>query len=76
MCDMSAREALSTAIPEVEYNKIKSLITSHLIWKALETSFEGNAHSKKLKLQSWICAFQDAKIMEDESIRAYVGRIS
>ena len=38
--------------------------------------FEGDENSKKLRLQSWICAFQDAKIMEDESIRTYVGRIS
>ena len=29
-----------------------------------------------MRLQSWICAFQDAKMMEDESIRTYIGRIS
>ena len=29
-----------------------------------------------MRLQNWICAFQDAKMMEDESIRTYVGRIS
>ena len=44
--------------------------------EALETSFEGDAHSKKLRLQSWIFAFQDAKMMEDESIRTFVGKIS
>ena len=38
-------------------------------------SFEGDAHSKKSRLQSWICAFQDAKMMEDESVRTYIGRI-
>ena len=26
-------------------------------------------------MQSWICAFQDAKMMEDESVRTYIGRI-
>ena len=46
-----------------------------MIWKALKNSFEGDEHSKKLRLKSWICAFQDAKMMEDESIRTYIGRI-
>ena len=31
---------------------------------------------KRMKLQNWICTFQDAKMMEDESIRSYVGTIS
>ena len=30
---------------------------------------------KGVRLQNWICAFQDAKMMEDESIRNYVGKI-
>ena len=76
MCDMRVIEALLIALPKIEYNQVKSLATSHLIWKALENSFEGDEHSKKLRLQSWIRTFQDAKMMEDESIRAYVGRIS
>ena len=76
MCDMRAREALLTTLLEIEYNQVKSLVTSHLIWKVLETSFEGDAHSKKLRLQSWICVFQDAKMMEDEYVRTYIGRIS
>ena len=42
----------------------------------MENSFEGDEHSKKLRLQNWICAFQDAKMMEDESVRTYIGRIS
>ena len=46
-----------------------------MIWKAFENSFEGDEHSKKLRLQNWICAFQDPKMMEGESIRTYVGRI-
>ena len=41
----------------------------------MENIFEGDEHSKKLRLQSWICAFQDAKVMEDESIRTYIGSI-
>ena len=76
MCDMRARETLLTTLPKIEYNVVKSPATFHLIWKALENSFKGDAHSKNLRLQSYICAFQDAKMMEDESIRSYVGRIS
>ena len=49
MCDMRAREALLTTLPEIEYNQIKSLVTSHFIWKALENSFECDANSKKLR---------------------------
>ena len=75
MCDMRDREALLTALPKIEYNQEKSLATSHLIWKALENSFEGDTHSKKLRLKSQICSFKDAKIMEDESVRIFVGRI-
>ena len=74
MCDMRAREALLSTLPKIEYNQVKSLNTSHKIWKVLENSFKGDDHSKKLRLQSWICAFQDAKMMEDESIRIYVGK--
>ena len=51
-------------------------MTSHLIWKALENGFECDAYSKKLRLKSWICAFKDDKMMEDESLRTYIGRIS
>ena len=42
----------------------------------MENSFKGDAHSKKLRLECWICAFQDAKMMEDESVRTYIGKIS
>ena len=76
MCDMRASEALLSTLPKIEYNQVKSLATSHLIWKALENSFEGDAHSKKLRLQSWICASQDAKMMKDEFVRTYIGKIS
>lgn len=75
MCNMRAREALLSELPEEEYNLLKTLDTSHKSWKALENSFVGDVHSKKMRLQNYICAFQDAKMMEDKSIRAYVGRI-
>ena len=57
ICAMRAREAILTAIPKIKYNQIKPLINSHIIWKALENSFEVDENSKKLKLQSWICTF-------------------
>ena len=52
------------------------LKTSHEIWKALEENYEVDTHVKKVRLQNLICEFQDARMMEDESIRSYVGRIS
>ena len=73
---MRAREALLWALLDNEYSQIKTLQTSHEIWKALESIFEGDTHTKRVILQNWICTFQDAKMMEDESIRSYVGTIS
>ena len=46
------------------------------MWKALESNYESDKHAKRVRLHNWICAFQDAKMMEDESMRNYVGRIS
>ena len=28
-----------------------------------------------MRLKSWICAYQDTKMMEDESVRSYIGWI-
>ena len=63
MCNMRTREELLLALPENEYNQIKSLETSYKIWAALESTFEGDTHAKRIRLQNWICAFQDAKMM-------------
>ena len=46
------------------------------MWKALESNYESDKHAKRVRLHNWICAFQDAKMMEDESMRNYVGMIS
>ena len=42
----------------------------------MENSFEGDKHSKNLRPHNWFCAFQDAKMMADEFVRTYIGRIS
>ena len=76
MCNMRAKEALLSVLLENEYSQVKLCQTSHQILKALESKFEGDKHAKRMRLQNWICIFQDAKMMEDESIRNYVGRIS
>ena len=76
MCNIRDREALLSTLPENEYNQVKLLKTSHEIWKALESNYKGDKHAKRVRLQNWICAFQDAKMMEDEYVRSYVGRIS
>ena len=52
MCDIKAREGLLTKFPKIEYNQVKSLAISHLIWKALENIFEGNDYSKNLRLKN------------------------
>ena len=49
---------------------------SYKIWKALESTFEGDKHAERMRLQNWICAFQNSEMMEDESLRSYIGRIS
>ena len=75
MCNVRAREALLSALPKNKYNQVKLLKKSHEIQKALESNFDGDKHAKRVRLKNWICAFQDAKMMEDEFVRNYVGRI-
>ena len=65
MCNMRAREALLSALPENEYCQVKTLQTSYAIWTKLESTFEGDPHAKRKILQNWICAFQDGRMMED-----------
>ena len=76
MCNLRAREAILSALPKSEYSQVKQLKTSHEIWKTLEANYEGDTHAKRVRLQNLHCAFQDARMMEDESIRSYIGRIS
>ena len=64
------REALLTTLLENEYSQVKSLVTSNEIWKALESTFEGNDDAKRMRLWNWICAFQDDRMMEDEYLRS------
>ena len=54
----------------------KLLNLSTETWKTLESSFEGVQHAKRVRLQNRICLFQEAKMMEDEFVRSYIGRIS
>ena len=75
MCNIREKEAILSALLESEYSQVKLLKTSHEIWKALEANYEGDTHAKRLRLQNFIFAFQDSIMMEDESIRSYVGRI-
>ena len=37
--------------------------------------FEGDVYAQRIILQNLICLFQDDKMMEDESIRSYNGKI-
>ena len=50
MCNMRAREALLSSIPENEYNQVKTFQTSHEIWKTSEVTFEHDDHAKRMKL--------------------------
>ena len=75
MCNIREREAILLALSKNEYSQVKLLKTSHEIWKALEANYEGDTHAKRARLQNLHCAFQDARMMEDEFVRSYVGRI-
>ena len=76
MCNIRAREAILSVLPKSEYSQVKQLKTSYEIWKTLEANYEGDTHAKRVRLQNLYFTFQDAKMMEDESIRSYIGRIS
>ena len=58
---MRARVAMLSTLLEIEYSQVKSLVTYHMIWKALENSFEGDGHSKKLRLQVGFMHFRMPK---------------
>ena len=75
MCNIRAREAILLALLESEYSQVKLLKTSHGIWKSLEANYEGDTHAKRVRLKKFLCAFQDAKMMEDNFVRSYIGRI-
>ena len=72
---MREREALLIALLENEYSQVNSLVTSYEILKALESNFVCDDHAKRMRLHNWICAFQDARMMEDEFVRSCIGRI-
>ena len=76
MCNIREREAILSALLESEYSQVKLLKTSYEIWKALEAKYEGDTHAKRVRLQNLHCAFQDARMIEDESVRSYIGKIS
>ena len=42
----------------------------------MEANYESDTHAKRVRLQNLHCTFQDARMMEDESVRSYIGRIS
>ena len=76
MCNIREREAILSALLESEYRQVKQLKTSHEIWKTLEANYEGDTHAKRVRLKNLHCTFQDARMMEDEYVRSYIGRIS
>ena len=76
MCNILPRESLLSSLLGNEYSQEKSLDLSYEIQKALESTFEGDKHARKVRLQNLICLFQKAKMMEDESVTSYFGRIS
>ena len=76
MYNIKEREEILPTLPKSEYSQVKLLKTSYEIWKALKTNYEGDTHAKRVRLKNLLCAFQDARMMEDEFVRSYVGRIS
>ena len=76
MCNIREREAILSALPKSEQSQVKLLTKSREVWIALEENYEGDTHTRRVRLHNLICAFQDARMMEDESVRSYIGRIS
>ena len=75
MYDMREKEVILSAFPENDYNWKKIVITTNKVWEALEVLSKGDKHSMTVKLQNWVCLFQEDKILEDELVRTCVGRI-
>ena len=75
MCNIRKIKAILSALPKSEYSQVKQLKTSHEIWKTLEANYEGDTHAKMVRLKNLYCTFQDARMMEDESVRSYIGII-
>lgn len=75
MCNMWAREPCLLALLKTEYSQVKSLETSHKIWKDLESTFKGHKHAKRIRFENYICLFQEAKLAKDEFLRSYIHRI-
>jgi hypothetical protein len=65
---MLTREALLSSLPETKYGEVKFFRLSNEIWNGLQITFEGDKHSKKDKIWSWIFLFQDVKMFEDETL--------
>ena len=76
MYNIRARELILSSLPKSEYNQVKLLKTSHEIWKTLKANYEGDTHAKRVRFQNLYCTFQDAKMIEDESVKTYIGRLS
>ena len=76
MCNIRARKAILLALPKSEYSQVKLLKSSHKIWKTLKANYEGDTYLKRNRIKYLHCEFQDNRMMEDESIRCYIGRIS
>ena len=75
MCDMRDREAIFSSLLKNDYNQIKSLITSHEVWKDSKKIYASNKYAKRIRLKKWICLFQEAIMMKDKFARSYIGRI-
>ena len=65
------KKALISTLLESKFVEVKSLKLVHEIQISLKETLEGDAHAKKVRLQNWICLFQDAKIQEEETIIGY-----
>ena len=57
MCNIRAREAILSTLPESEYSQVNLLKKSHEIWKTLEANYEDDTHAKRVRLQNLHCAF-------------------
>jgi len=74
--NIRAKEALLSALIDIEMANVLEVQTSHGIWKKLETLYEGDAYVKCAKMQSLKGRYECLRMSEDENITSYMQKVN